>query len=229
MHGLSELSPVDKALRSRADWFVKETDIENYLKQGGTYLDVGTGKGHITERISEDMEKRGHKLKGYYGIEVADKPLKKVQRRELDRQIQDGEKTNISEKNPMGFSWASADALPFADQSMDGVSFIFSVHHMDKGQIDQAINEAKRVLKGDGNIFIAEDLVDSDEQKLITEEIDRKLNWEGKDVEHNYKSDEEWKKYFEENELEIIDEKFFESQSKKGPIRHGFYALKLKK
>lgn len=226
MHALSELSPIDKMLRERAEWFIDKTGIEQYLKKDGQYLDVGTGKGHITQRLLEDMEKADKPLKAYYGIDVADKPLKKTQKRELARQKKTS--TASSEKNPINFSWAAAEALPFADKSLDGVSFDFAIHHMDKARIDESIEEAKRVLKDGGHIFIAEDLVDSEAQRRLTEEVDRKLNWESKKEEHNYRSDEEWEQYFNAMGLEIVEKKIFESPSKKGPIRHGFYVLKLK-
>ena len=221
IHKASELSPWDKDSQKRAEWFINETGIEDYLKKDGQYLDVGTGKGHITQRILEDMEKRDTTLKGYYGIDIASKPLKKVQKREQTR-------TGIDNKNPMNFSWATAEALPFKDQSLDGVSYNFAIHHMNKEDIDNAFKEAKRVIKQEGRIFIAEDLVETEEQKRTTEEIDRKLNVESKKIEHNYKSDEEWKEYFADNGLELINEKFFHSDYKKGSVQHGFYVLKLK-
>ncbi len=225
MHALSELSPVDKALQERAEWLLAETGIEKHLKEGGQYLDVGTGKGHVVQKVLEDMEKAGQPLKGYYGIEVADKPLKKVQKRELERQ---GKYSDAGNKNPMNFVWASGEALPFTGKSLDGVSFIFSVHHMDKDKINTVFDEAKRVLKDDGKIFVVEDLVDSDQQRDITETRDRQLNWEGSNIEHAYKSDREWQEYFDSIGLEIVEKKFFKSQSKKGPIPHGFYIVRLK-
>ncbi len=222
MHTVSELSPVDKALQERALWFINETGIEKYLRKDGQYVDVGTGKGHIAQRILADMEKQGTPLKGYYGVDVADKPLKKVQKREQARRDEE------NKKNPMNFAWATAEALPYRERSLDGVSYVFSIHHMDKERIDAAIGEAKRVIKPDGRIFIAEDLVETEEQRRITEEVDRKLNWEGRDAEHNYKSGEEWEKYFDDMGLEVANRIFFQTQSKKGPIQHGFYVLKLK-
>ena len=191
MHRASELSPVDKALQKRAEWVINETGVENHLQANGRYLDVGTGKGHITQRIIDDMEKSGDSLKGYYSIDVADKPLKKVQKRETVRKDK-GTAINLKESNPMNFSWATAEALPFADKSMDGVSYFFSIHHMDKAKADEVMAEAKRVLNDDGRIFIVEDVVETEEERELTEEVDRKLNWESKDVEHSYKSNKEW-------------------------------------
>ena len=226
VHAAAEIWPVDFVLQKRAEWFLENSGIERHLKSGGQYLDVGTGKGHITQRILADMEKAGTPLKGYYGIDIADKPLNKVQKRESKRR-----KTPLAEnENPMGFVWATSDALPFKDGSLDGVSYIFSIHHMDKETMDRVLQEAKRVIKKNGNIFIAEDLVDTKdkEQRQITEERDRLLNLESKDEEHNYKGDQEWKEYFESIGLEVTANEFFDSQTKKGPIHHGFYTLQLK-
>jgi len=217
----SELPPFDRILQKRAEWFIDETEIEKYLKEDGEYLDVGVGMGHITQRILEDMEKQKKPLKAYCGIDIGAKPLRKVQRREQARQEEK------SSKNPMNFSWATAESLPFKEQSLDGISFIFSIHHMDKKKMDEVFEEAKRVIKKDGYIFIAEDIVETEEQRRITEKTDRRLNWESKDAEHNYKGDQEWKEYFDDMGLELVDGKPFQPQSGKGPIQHGFYVLKL--
>ena len=127
----------------------------------------------------------------------------------------------------MGFVWATSEALPFKDRSLDGVSCVFSIHHMDKEKLDEVMGELKRVLKDDGNIFIAEDLVETPEQRHVTEKIDRKLNFESADAQHNYKSDQEWAEYFDSQGLEIVERKFFESESKDGTVTHGFYVLKF--
>ncbi|MEK7664556.1 MAG: class I SAM-dependent methyltransferase [Patescibacteria group bacterium] len=222
MNVVSEPWFVDGALQKRAEWFIKNSGIEKYLKTGGQYLDVGTGKGHITQRILEDMEKAGNALSAYYGIDNADRPLKKVQKREAKRKGIPISKDN----NPMNFSFNSADALPFQDGSLDGVSYIFAIHHMDKDMTDKVMQEAMRVLKPDGNIFIAEDIVDSEEQRQRTAKRDDQLNW-GKG-EHNYKSDQDWEKYFDELGLEVAGRNFFESETKKGSIPHGFYVLRKK-
>ncbi len=137
----SELSSVDKELQKRAEWILQETDIESYLKKGGEYLDVGTGKGHIIQRILEDMDKKNTPIKAYYGIDIADKPLKKVQRREKIR------KNEINNKNSMNFAWAMAENLPITDKSLDGISYIFSIHHMNKEKVDAIFKEAKKSIK----------------------------------------------------------------------------------
>ncbi len=227
MNGVSEFSPVDKALRKRADWIISATGVEDDMTEGGHYLDVGTGKGHITQQILTDMEQKEAPLGSYSSIDIADKPLKKVQKRERKRLQQVGVVENT--KNPMGFAWASAEALPYKSDSLDGVSFFFSMHHVDKDELDEIINEAKRLIKKEGGrIYIAEDLVETEEQRQITEDVDRKVNWEDKDAEHSYKNNKEWEEYFNQMGLEVVRSTFFETEEKKGTIQHGFYVLKLK-
>jgi len=219
MHKFSELHPVDKALADRADWFVQKTGIEKYLRPEGKYLDIGTGKGHIVQTILNNMENSGFALKGYYSLDVADKPLNKVQKRERTRQDM-GSAVNSQDKNPMNFMWAASESLPFKDQSLDGVSFIFSIHHMPAEKLDQIINEAKRVLKKEGHIFIAEDIVDPNRGIDFMDKKDRQLNWED-----YYKSDEEWKKYFGQQGLRVANSEYFQSDYKKGTVKHAFYVL----
>lgn len=224
MHLGSEFPLVDRGLQKRAEWVINETGIENFLKQNGKYLDIGTGKGHITQRVLEDMTERGTPLQIYTSIDIADKPLRRVQQREKKRQ--EGLENAVDTKNPMNFVWAEADALPFKNSSLDGVSFIFALHHMPKDTLSKVLQEANRVTKEDGMIFIVEDLVDSEEQRKITEEVDRKLNWESKDEDHSYNSDQGWRDYFAAEGLKVMDKNFFDSES---GVKHGFYVLNKKK
>jgi len=219
LNRVSELGFVDRGLQRRAEWFIENSHIEDYLVPGGQYLDVGTGKGHIVQRILGDQEESGNPLVAYYGIDVADRPLRKVQAREAKRRG-----VSLRENpNPMNFSFGSADALPFEDGSLDGVSYIFSIHHMSKEMLEKVMAEGKRVIKRDGKIFIAEDLAGTDEQKKVTERADKRINFEV-GGEHNYKGDQEWEKYFNEIGLTVSAKEFFKS----GVVQHGFYVLELK-
>jgi ubiquinone/menaquinone biosynthesis C-methylase UbiE len=208
--------------QKRAEWFIAETNIKKYLKKGGQYLDIGTGRGHIVERILSDMEKNKKPLKSYACIDLSSKPARLVQKREGKRKHAEG-------NNPLNFSLASGAHLPFRDQAMDGVSITFALHHMPLEVIDDSINEAKRVIKKDGLIFITEDTVGSEEQREITLRADRLLNFEGIDEVHNYRSIEEWERYFDKRGLEVVDRRGFSSKLPAvGIVPHHFLVLKLK-
>ena len=231
-HLALEFPPLERGLQHRADNFITTTGIENYLEKGGLYLDVGIGRGHIVQRILEVMANKGKSLKGYFGIDIGDKPHRKVQRRELERQMKetsDTEEKKISQKNPIGFAWATAERLPFAGKSFDGISLIFSLHHMSEDTIDAVIQEAKRVIKADGYIFVAEDIPETEGERKFTEDMDRRNNLERRNAQHYYKSDQEWEEYFKEKGFEVVNKKDFKTKYNESFVRHGFYALKIKR
>lgn len=225
LHKVSELPVVDAALQKRAEWFLQESGMLRHLNGGGRYLDVGTGKGHISQQMLVKMEQAGVPLEAYYGIDVSDKPLQRVQKREAERleKAGHGAPNNL---NPMGFVWASAHQLPFKDKSMDGASCIFSIHHISAERTDEVFRELLRVVKDDGRLFVAEDIVENNAEREATERVDRKLNFEDAETPHNYKSDREWTEYFSRKGLEVVEKRFFESESYGDRVRHGFYVLK---
>lgn len=63
---------------------------------------------------------------------------------------------------------AGAEALPMADASIDAVLFIFSLHHVPGASLAGALREAKRVLKPNGLLYIAEPLAEGDFNDLIS-------------------------------------------------------------
>jgi ubiquinone/menaquinone biosynthesis C-methylase UbiE len=106
---------------------------------------------------------------------------------------------------------------------MDAATFFFVFHHIDENRHDQVMNEMKRVLKPDGRIFIAEDLVDSEEERQLVEKIDRRVNFEtSNEVPHHYKNTEEWISFFSAHGFEV--ERTHEEKPEK--VRHGFFVLK---
>ena len=105
---------------------------------------------------------------------------------------------------------------------MDVATLFFVLHHIDTGEYDQVMSELKRVLKIDGKVFIAEDLVDSKEEQAVTETIDRKLNFEVLNHgPHNYKNTDAWKQFFKEHGFRMIKSK----ETKPDKVRHGWFVL----
>jgi hypothetical protein len=77
-------------------------------------------------------------------------------------------------------------------------------------------------LKPDGIIFVAEDLVDNEQEQRVTESIDRRLNLEIAEGPHEYRSADDWKEFFRGYGFEMIRER----EVKPDKVRHGFFALK---
>jgi ubiquinone/menaquinone biosynthesis C-methylase UbiE len=53
---------------------------------------------------------------------------------------------------------ATADALPLEAGSVDVVTFVFSLHHVPGEKLAAALAEARRVLKPEGRLYVAEPL-----------------------------------------------------------------------
>lgn len=101
-----------------------------YLEKGKSYIDAGCGLGGWLAFLRA----RGYDLKG---IDSSPKAIEMARQMNPDSPVQVGE----------------ADALPFPDQSFDGYMAIGTWEYLEDGT-EKAANEAKRVLKTGGHLFI---------------------------------------------------------------------------
>ncbi len=210
--------PVDTWLRKRADWMIKEVGIEKLMepkvwpdKSHPRRVDIlclGAGKGHEMEMIHERLPNSfvtGIDPNDHYAPDV----LKRVEQCGYDV-------TYLHE------SVRAEDLRETPDGTQDAVTLFFVMHHMDKSSHDAMMKEVSRVLKPDGLIFVAEDLVENDAEQKTTEAIDRRLNWEIADGPHEYQSTQVWKTFFRGYGFEMVHER----EVKPDKVRHGFFALK---
>jgi ubiquinone/menaquinone biosynthesis C-methylase UbiE len=61
----------------------------------------------------------------------------------------------------------TADAIPEPDASADLVLFVFSLHHVPEHQLAGAMKEAKRLLKPDGKLCVAEPIAEGPNQYVM--------------------------------------------------------------
>lgn len=211
-------------LRSRANWIIEEVAFNkdslapNELVMGDegieeekftqVVLDIGAGKGHPIERILDLFPEMR-----LIGVDPHDQMSSPVERRLKE-----------SGKN---FEYLhetvhAADLKEIPDGSVDAITLFFVLHHIDESEHDAVMAELKRVLKVDGKVFVAEDLVDTEEERVTTERVDRMLNAELlADSPHNYRNTESWQKYFVEHGFKMEKSK----EVKPGKVRHGFFVL----
>lgn len=216
---------VDTSLEKRAEWMIKSSKIQEYLTPKIVYKDklagqvekgvkvicLGAGKGHEIDEIDKLLP--GSEI---IGVDPHDFQTKPVQKR-LETLAHKASylPENVSAENMAGI----------ADKSADGITLNFVLHHIDKNKQNAVMTEINRVLKDDGKLFVAEDLVDSEEERKKVEQIDRVLNAElSGDNPHNYKNIQEWQKFFDENGLEIVEA----HEEKPDKVRHGFFVVQKK-
>lgn len=206
-------SVVDKIGKERAVDLVEKTKIREHIKEGGKYLDIGTGLGHIIEEVANKEDEKNAK---FLTVESIWDPTKKVQER-------------AKEKNSILFMKGRGEELPIKDKTLDGVSLFFVLHHMPPEGQEQIFNEIERVLKDDGLLFLTEDTPESEQEQEGNANWDRRLNFEPKTEKHYYKNNQEWLDFLENKGYELIDESYFEDHSPKkneGTIKHRSYILK---
>lgn len=204
-----EWSWVDRILRRRALEVIERTGVQRHLKADGRYLDIGTGAGHIVERLVRLERARNIK---YLGMDPVWKPtprvLSRVRKRHAGRLV---------------FLRGDGTRLPVGDESVDGVSMFFVLHHIPYPLQVLVLAEMKRVLRSDGFVVLAEDTPDDQAEWQIMAKRDRRLNFEPPDEEHYYRSGTEWRTFLAEQGFDVVDESYWEEHSRwrgEGMTRH---------
>jgi len=228
----TSVGPVDKFLRERAEWMVKESKIKEYLapqikfkdklagevEKGVVVACIGAGKGHELDEIDSVLP--GTNIIAVDPHDYWTKPVKK-RAKQLANNIK-----YLPEK-------VSAENLDgVSDDSVNALTYYFVLHHIPSEAHKKVLQEAKRVLKKKKKqddpgsyLFIAEDLVKDEEERKKVEIADRMINLEvTKDSTHNYRNIDEWKGFFEENGFEVVES----HEVKPDKVRHGFFVLRLK-
>lgn len=209
IHGFSDILfplpiPIGRRwLEARAQTLLERSDIRTWLKPEDTILDIGTGKGHMMAALKGSVY-------SIFGIDIWDFPTRSV----------------AKQLEGTHFVTAKGQQLPFRNDSVDGVMFWFVLHHVDTVD-DQvtALQEAVRVCKPGGHIFLIEDIVASEEEKKLTIAADRRLNVElSGDEPHNYRSEQGWRATFEGLGLSVVDYKPFTLGTK---VQHGMFVVEV--
>jgi ubiquinone/menaquinone biosynthesis C-methylase UbiE len=223
----SRLGAVDTALSKRAEWVVSSAKVADYLRpkikftkenatdvratkveQSVTVLCLGAGKGHEMDEL--DMQLPGSEIIGLDPNDYMTKPVK-------------GRLEKLAHKASYASEQVRAENLQgIPDNSVDGATLFFVMHHIDTDKYDKVMSELYRVTKDDGKIFIAEDLVDSKEEEKVVTKIDRKLNFEiSAENPHNYKNIPQWTEFFRQYGFKVVEV----NEQKPDKVRHAFFVL----
>ncbi len=153
-------------------WGKVVEDFKNYwqLSKNSSVLDVGCAKGFMIYDFLQLIP--GLKI---YGIDVSSYAI-------------ENSKNEVSQLLKI----ASADNLPFKDNSFDYVISINTIHNLDKSGCKKALQEITRVSRKDA--FITVDAYNTPDEK------ERMLNWNL--TAKTIMSTSEWKNFFEECKYE---------------------------
>jgi ubiquinone/menaquinone biosynthesis C-methylase UbiE len=107
--------------------------------EGANLLELGCGGAEFTRRL------------------LARTGVKAVTALEVDR-IQHRLNLESPSDARLTFGYGGAEAIPFDDQTFDGVMMMKSLHHVPVPSMGQAFREMRRVLKPGGWVYISEPL-----------------------------------------------------------------------
>ena len=165
------------AALDRAAHIIKESKALDFIGNSGRVLDVGTGPGHILEKISEKVSEEVR----VFGFDPWAKPFDSVRKR-----MGDGSH----------FVRAVAQSIPFANDSFDVVTAFFVFHHIPKDEWSKIFDEIKRVAKPGAKLLLVEDTPRDEKESKLMKSWDRRSNVElqGK---RSHMSVDEWKGFVE--------------------------------
>jgi ubiquinone/menaquinone biosynthesis C-methylase UbiE len=149
---------------------------------GKEILELGCGRADITRLIA----KNGHG--------------RKITATEVD-EIQHSKNILIDDLPNVTFLLAGSEAIPSGDESFDIVFMFKSFHHVPLELMGKALNEAKRVLRPGGMVYISEPVFEG-----AFNEILRLFNNEKEVREAAYRA---IKESINNNDLILVDEIFF--------------------
>jgi ubiquinone/menaquinone biosynthesis C-methylase UbiE len=114
--------------------------------EGRRVLDVGCGRGEVVlgiARLGADAT----------GLEISDELLAPAREADTDHEA----------------SWVvgAAQELPYDDATFDLVLFMKSLHHVAIAEMAPALADARRVLRADGQVYVAEPLLAGSFHELV--------------------------------------------------------------
>lgn len=218
----TSIGPVDKWLGNRAEWMIETAGIQKYLspkikyedrlagkvERGVRVLSIGAGKGHEIDEMDKILP----------GSEIIGLDPHDFYTRPVEKRLE-----TLAHKASYLPETVGAEKLEgIEDESLDGVTLFFVLHHIDDKNHDAVLKEIKRVLKPDGKVFVSEDLVDGEEERKIVENVDRKLNLEfSHDNPHCYRNIQQWQEFFRKQGFNVVEV----NEQKPEKVRHGFFVL----
>lgn len=109
-------------------------------------IDAGCGNMHLSKSLAE---------RGAHVLAIDPDPLQAKKNQAAD---------TIAN---VGFAETGADQLPVENQSVDGIVFPYSLHHVPSELFPAVFSEALRVLKPDGFLYIIEPVASGDLNEVM--------------------------------------------------------------
>ncbi|MCK5123321.1 MAG: class I SAM-dependent methyltransferase [Candidatus Pacebacteria bacterium] len=189
-HEVSEIEPVQNWLKDRAELMIKRSGVEDVVEEFSDeekirIVDVGGGKGHMMQELIKSNPDKEIKT---VGIDLSDYASKKVS------------KSNEGEK--MDSVFGDGENMPIKDKSVEMATAYFTFQELDDDQQNEILEQMREMIKDNGRIVLVDEILQEEKTEgIIAHSKNILLNL--KVSKFNLRSEDEWKKFFEDNELEV--------------------------
>jgi SAM-dependent methyltransferase len=135
---------------SAAPVVVDEVELLRSLAslEGARLLELGCGKAEFARRLLDRA------------------PVASIAALEVDT-VQHERNLASPPRDGLEFHYGGAQEIPFPDASFDGVLMMKSLHHVPGELLDEALREARRVLKPGGWLYVSEPVYAGDFNDII--------------------------------------------------------------
>lgn len=215
IHEVSELKPVQDWLKDRAEIMINESKtnetIENFDDEKIRIADIGGGKGHFMQEA------------------IKDNPNKEIETVEIDLSDYASKKVSKSEEGEkMSSVFGDGENMPIKGKSVEMATAYFTFQELDDNQQSEVLEEMKRIIKDNGRIIIVDEPSQEEKAEGVmarSKNILRNL----KISKFNLHSDEKWRKFFKDNELEVESSTVFGDDEENKKEQFISYVLKKAK
>jgi len=195
-HKASELEPVQDWLKDRAELMVKRSRVKDVVekfsgKEKIRIVDIGGGEGHMMQEVIKSNPDKEIKT---VGIDLSDYASRKVS------ESDEGEK--------MDSVFGDGENMPIKDKSIEMATAYFTFQELDDNQQSEILEQMRKIIKDDGRIIIVDEISQEEKAEGIiarSKNILRNL----KVSKFNLHNEDEWRKFFEDNELEVESSTIF--------------------
>ena len=208
VHGVSEAGPVQNWLEDRAEMMVERSGINEVIEEidGDVMIvEVGGGKGHIGEETAEANP---------------DKEIKTV-----GVDISDYASGRISESGRVESVFGRGENLPIKNESVEIATAYFTFQELNDNQQKDVLEEMKRIIKENGRIVVTDELPQEETSEGVVARAKNILR-NIKMSKFNIHNDEEWRRFFEDNDLEVESSVIFGEDKENKKEQFISYVLK---
>lgn len=126
-------------------------DMINFidLKQGGNYLDLGTGSGYVAFNLAKQPI-------NVIGLDIVENTINRNSEIASEKQI-----TNVK------FQCYDGINIPYKREEFDGIVSRYAIHHFP--DIKQTIKELSNIVKPSGQVLISDPTVNKNDEKRFVD------------------------------------------------------------